>query len=346
MKHIFRLFALSLVVALLAACAPAAVPAAEEPAAEEPAAEEPAVETKFKAGLLAPGPVNDGGWNQTAYEALQRMETELGAEIGYVEVEMSPAAFEKAFRDFADQGYTWILGHGNEFTDAAKAVAPDYPNTFFFLSSSRFWDPAYPNIIGLNTGTDQPCYVFGYIAAKMGKGAGLIGGMDIPPISESWEGFTLGAHSVDENFPVKFTYLGNWTDTAAAKEAAISYVDGGADFLVPNADFASNGVYQAMVEKNVWGFGMFGDNTSKAPKNILANYILNYGQGLVEMAAQVKDGSFRPTSNIEFGLKDTKVMYITYNDGAANPVSADLRKEVEGVMAKIGSGEIKTLEPD
>jgi simple sugar transport system substrate-binding protein len=183
-RLLFPLFVFLTVFALLAACAPAATPTPEQPA--QPAEPTKAPEqppAKFKAGLLAPGPVNDGGWNQTAYEALKRMESELGAEIGYVEVEMAPAAFEKAFRDFADQGYTFILGHGNEFTDAAKAVAPQYPNTFFFLSSSRFYDPAIPNLIGLNSDSSQPCYLFGYIAAKMGKGAGLIGGMEIPPIA-------------------------------------------------------------------------------------------------------------------------------------------------------------------
>ena len=77
-------------------------------------------------------------------------------------------------------------------------------------------------------------------------------------------------------------------------------------FLLANADFASNGVYQAMLEKNVYGFGMFGDNTEKAPEQILANYILDYGAGLEEIAAQVKAGTFKATSNIEFGLGDPK----------------------------------------
>lgn len=341
-KHLFVLSALIIVLALVTACAgkPAA-PAPEQPSGSAP--EQPAA--KFKAGLLAPGPVNDGGWNQTAYEALKRMETELDAEIGYVEVEMSPAAFEKAFRDFAEQGYTFILGHGNEFTDAAVAVAPDFPNTFFFLSSSRFWDPKIPNIVGLNSDSSQPCYIFGYLAAKLGTGAGLIGGMDIPPISESFVGFINGAKAVNPDFPVQVTYLGNWTDTAAAKEAGISYVDGGANFLLGNADFATNGVYQAILEKDIFGFGMFGDNTDKAPKQILANYILDYGAALVHVAASVKDGTFHPTSNVEFGLDVPDAIYITYNEGAAHPVPQELRDEVLALYPKIASGEIDTLAP-
>lgn len=334
-KQLFVISALIIVLSLVSACTtqPTAEPDMEQPAAA------------FKAGLLAPGPVNDGGWNQTAYEALKQMETDLGAEIGYVEVEMSPAAFEKAFRDFADQGYQFILGHGNEFTDAAVAVAKDFPDTYFFLSSSRFNDPNSPNVIGLNTDSSQPTYAFGYIAAKMGTGAGLIGGMDIPPISESFTGFINGAKSVDPSYPVQVTYLGNWTDTAGAKEASFSYVDGGANFLLGNADFAGNGVYQAMLEKDVNGFGMFGDNTEKAPNQIVANYILDYGAGLVELAAEVKAGTFKPNGNIEFGLADEKVIYIVYNENATNPVPQELRDEVAALYPKIASGEIDTLAP-
>ncbi|NMC80866.1 MAG: BMP family ABC transporter substrate-binding protein, partial [Chloroflexi bacterium] len=83
--------------ALLTACGGA--PQAQS--SEAPAAEQ----KPFKVGLLSPGPVNDQGWNQTAYDALKRMETELGAEISYVELADSPSDFEKAFRDYASQGY-------------------------------------------------------------------------------------------------------------------------------------------------------------------------------------------------------------------------------------------------
>ena len=50
----------------------------------------------------------------------------------------------------------------------------------------------------------------------MGQGAGVIGGMEIPPISEAITGFINGAKSVDPDFPVSSTYIGNFTDAAAA----------------------------------------------------------------------------------------------------------------------------------
>lgn len=330
MRKLFLLMSLLAIFAMLAACAPAAAPAAEKPAAA----------AKFKACLLAPGPVNDKGWNQIAYDALKQMEKELGAEIAYVELPSDPSAYEKTFRDFSAQGCKFILGHGNEFEDSAKVVSKEYPNVFYFISSSRMYAG---NVIGLNTDASQGTYLFGIIAAKMGKGAGLVGGMEIPPIAETFTGFVNGAKSVDPNFKVNSMYLGNWTDAAGAKEAGIGFTKQGADFLVPNADFASSGVFQACVEANVNCFGLFGDNTAQAPKNVVANLTVNYGAGLVKIAKEVKEGTFKPTKNVEFGLKDTEVFAVIYNDKADKPVTAEVKKAVEEATKKIIAGEVNTL---
>ncbi|MGC8782619.1 MAG: BMP family ABC transporter substrate-binding protein, partial [Anaerolineae bacterium] len=202
-KQMLLVLSIVLVLSFLAACAPAA-PA--QPAASQPPK---AAEAKFKMGLLLPGSANDQGWNTMAYNALKRVEKELGAEVSYVELKQDPASYEKAFRDFAAQGYQLILGHGNEFEDAAKAAAKDYPNVQFFISSSRLKEP---NVTGLNTNSDEPLYLMGIISAKMCKAGGFVGGMEIPPISEALIGFINGARSVNPNFKIYSTYIGNFED--------------------------------------------------------------------------------------------------------------------------------------
>ncbi|MFN8457073.1 MAG: BMP family protein [Anaerolineae bacterium] len=289
-------------------------------------------------GLLIPGSANDQGWNQIAYDALKRIEKELGAEISYVELEQNPAGFEKAFRDYASQGYQLVLGHGFEFQDPALTVSKEFPDTVFFISSSRIHEG---KVIGLNTDSSQPFFLMGVIAAKMGKKAGIVGGMEIPPVAEAIEGFINGAHYVNPDFPVSSVYVGNFTDTAAAKEAAVSMIKDGADFVIPDADVAGLGVYQAVSEAGagVKTFGAFGDFTDKAPQNILGNYTANYGQGIVNMAKEVKEGTFKPTGNVEFGLGNADVLQLKLND----KVPADVVKFVDEVKAKIVSGEVKTM---
>lgn len=294
----------------------------------------------FKMGLLVPGSVSEEGWNRIGYNALKGVEKELGAQVSYVELAQNPASFEKAFRDFASQGYNVILGHGFELQDAALAVAPEYPDTVFLVSSSYV---AEGNVIGLNTDTSQPFYLMGVIAAKTGKKAGLIGGMEIPPIKEAFEGFTNGARSVSPDFPISEVYIGNFTDTTATKEASLSMIAQGADFVVPNASGATVGGYQAVAESggDVKTFSIFSDFTEVAPKNILGLYVADYASGVVRIVGDIKNGN-KPTTNVDFGLKDTDVMKFSYNDAAGTPVSEEVRKYVEEVKAKIASGDIKT----
>lgn len=345
-KHLLVILSVLAVLTLLAACGAPATPA--QPAAAEPtkapAAAKP-VEGKFKMGLLLPGSANDQGWNTMAYNALKRVEADLGAEIAYVELKQDPASYEKAFRDFAAQGYQLILGHGNEFEDAAKAAAADYPDVQFFISSSRLKER---NVTGLNTNSDEPLYLMGVISAKMCKAAGFVGGMEIPPISEALTGFINGAKSVDPNFKVYSTYIGNFDDAAAAKEATLSMIAQGADCIVPDADAAGQGVFQAVVEKKDLGiktFGVFVPATDAAPGQVLANYVSDYGQGVVNLARQVKEGTFKGGENHTFGFNMPDVIKLEYVETALTPVPADVRAAVEEAKQKIVAGEIDTLAP-
>lgn len=300
----------------------------------------PARADDFRMGLLIPGSVGEEGWNRIAFDALKRVEKELGAKISYVELPENPAAFEKAFRDYAGQGYEVVLGHGFQFQDAALTAAEVFPDTVFLISSSRIHEG---KVIGLNTDASQPFYLMGVIAAKLGKGAGLIGGMEIPPITQAFEGFVNGAKSVNPDFPVSTVYLGSFTDASAAKEAAFSVISQGADFVVPNANSAGMGVIQAARESGgkASTFSVYSDYTHAAPENVLGTFLADYGQGIVRIVAGIKDGKV-PDSNVDFGLKDTDVITFTYNDAATRPVPAELRKFVDDVSAKIVAGDIQT----
>ena len=314
-------------------------------AAESAAPAAKPVEGAFKMGLLTPGSVNDQGWNTMAYNALKQVEKDLGAEVANVELKQDPASYEKAFRDFAAQGYQLILGHGNEFEDAAKAAAVDYPNVQFFISSSRLSEPT---VTGLNTASDQPLYLMGVIAAKMCKAAGFVGGMEIPPISEALTGFINGAKSVDPNFKVYSTYIGNFDDAAAAKEAALGMIAQGADCIVPDADAAGQGVYQAVVEKKDQGvktFGVFVPATDAAPGQVLANYVSNYGQGVTNLAKQVKEGTYKGGKNVAFGFDMPDVIMLNYDETATTKVPDDVRAAVEAAKKQIVEGKIDTLAP-
>ena len=127
-------------------------------------------------GLIVSGSTADGGWNQLAWEAVQKLATDTGAKVSKLEkVDTSKAAGE--MRDYAQQGYDLVIGHGFEFADpaveAAKTVGAG--KTKFVVSGNG---DVKPGVMTLDFDLSQPCYQLGIVAARVSKTGklGFIGG--------------------------------------------------------------------------------------------------------------------------------------------------------------------------
>ena len=100
-----------------------------------------------------------------------------------------------------------------------------------------------------------------------------------------------GAHSVDPAIQVLTSYIGNWEDVGAAKEAALAQIGRGADILIHNADAAGLGVFQAARDSS--GVLVFGTNKNQndlAPEITVASAVLDIPQAFVAAALCRKDG--------------------------------------------------------
>ena len=84
--------------------------------------------------------------------------------------------------------------------------------------------------------------------SKTGK-AGAVGGMEIPSVKSTILASRPAPRRCNPNFAVVTSYVGNWEDVGAAKEAALALIQQGADFLFHNADAAGLGVFQAAQEQ-------------------------------------------------------------------------------------------------
>src|SRR4028118_903824 len=89
----------------------------------------------FRVGLLTPGSINDGGWNSLAWEGVQRIKTELRAEISHQETK-TPAEMNEGFRAFGAKGFDVAFGHGFEYQDPARQSGSQVPQTIFITTRS------------------------------------------------------------------------------------------------------------------------------------------------------------------------------------------------------------------
>jgi basic membrane protein A and related proteins len=295
----------------------------------------PAAST-FKVALLSPGPVSDAGWNALAYEGLLAIRDQLGAEIAQVQTK-TPAEFEAGFRDFARRGFNLIFGHGFEFQDAAAAVAPDFPKTVFITTSGN---TVRPNVAPLRFMLEEATYLEGMLTAmksKTGK-AGAVGGMAIPSVKSTILAYAAGAKAVNPSFEVVTSYVGNWDDVGAAKEASLALVQQGADVLFHNADAAGLGVFQAAQERQVWAFGANKNQNDVAPNVIVASAVIDIPRAFVTVAREVKDGTF--VAKIErLGMRDG-VVSLVYNPSLTDRIPADGKARVDAAQQDIVAGKL------
>ncbi|HYC52703.1 MAG TPA: BMP family protein, partial [Gemmatimonadaceae bacterium] len=157
-------------------------------------------DTAFHVALLTPGPISDQSWNGGAYQGLMRIRDSLGAQVSHVQTR-TPADFEENFREYGARGFDLVFGHGFEFQDAAKRVAPQFPGTMYVTTSGN---TSGPNIAGIMFSFSDASYLAGILAADLSKSGilGVIGGTELPPVKESFVAFEAGAKSVNPNVRV------------------------------------------------------------------------------------------------------------------------------------------------
>jgi len=298
----------------------------------------------FKVALLTSGPVSDGGWNASAYEGLELIKSRLKAQTAQVQT-TSPADFADAFRDFGARGFNVIFAHGFEYTDAALRAARLFPHTVFVISSGR---TSAANVASINFKFEEATYVEGVLAGLMSKSgvAGAVGGVELPAIRYTFDGYRLGFNSVRPKGQVLVSFIGNFNDVGAAKEAALAQIGRGADFLTVNADAAGIGVLQAAAQRNVYAFGAFRDQNSLAPTAVIASAICDVADAFLRLASEVREGSFKPAV-YDFGMKDGLVRLV-FNPALEPKIPPGVMAQVKAAESRVMAGEVKlpSLQPE
>jgi basic membrane lipoprotein Med (substrate-binding protein (PBP1-ABC) superfamily) len=331
MPERLALAALSLALCVVAACG------AEEQAA--PGAADGG--RPFRVALLTPGSVADGGWNQGAYDGLRRIERELGAQVSHVETR-TPAEFEEGFRDYASRGYDLVFGHGFEYQEAAAKVAAESPHTVFVTTSGS---TVRANLAPMVFELEQATYLCGLLAARQSRSGvvGMIGGIRLPSIESTFLAFRAGVERTRPGAQVRESWIGNFDDTAAAREAALALLEEGADFLIHQANDAGRGVFQAVSERaaggaEVYAFGTNRDQSAMAPDVVLASATLDLPGAFVFVARSVRERRFEARP-LRLGMKEGVVAFV-WNPALEARVPEPVRHELRETEARIRSGEL------
>ena len=179
----------------------AAAKAAETTAAQagSEAESSKAAETKeggYKVAMISDSSVSDGGWGASCYQAMVDAAAEKGWETVYTD-NVATSDYATVMTDYAELGYDLIFAPGNQYTDAVKEVAEEYPEIKFALLNGTV---ETDNIQSILPDAEQIGYMAGALAGLMSKtnNIGFIGGMELDTTKAKVECYEKAAQKINQ----------------------------------------------------------------------------------------------------------------------------------------------------
>ena len=350
-KNLILLFLSLFVVAVfVSACGGSeSVPQEQGPVTHEEnvdGGEKPAVSGDLdglKVAMLTSGPINDDGWNQSAYDGLMAL-GEARAEIANTE-NVAQADQLDLIRSYGDQGFDIIIGHGFEYGDALLEAAEEYPDVSF-IQIGGIADNG-KNIVSYVFVPGEGGYIAGVLAGHMsptGK-IGGIGAIEIPAIAADFNGFAQAAKTINPAIgDVPVAYTGSWVDIPKAKEAAIAQIDSGIDLILADGDNANIGAIEAAAENgSVYAIGWTRDQSHLAPDIVLTSVLQRVDNILTGAIINIQEGDIKWGNHV-VGFADGAQSLAPFHPDVpaevAEEVRATLKAMIDGKIALDNEGNV------
>jgi basic membrane protein A len=222
--------------------------AADETATSERTARQGAL----RIGLVTDvGQVDDGSFNESAWNGVQMAAEELGAEAEYIETQ-DAADYATNIAEFADNGYNVIVTVGFALGAATIEAAAIYPDVHF-VGVDQFQVEALPNLTGLIFPEDKSGFLAGVLAAGLtqtGTIAAVLGTDQVPPVVAFNEGYRSGAEWGAEQLGKELNIISTYhpggldvafTDPAWGAATARQALDQNADVVFAAGGKTGNG---------------------------------------------------------------------------------------------------------
>lgn len=204
---------------------------------EEKASDEPQNDgddyAALKIVLVLPGSIDDQSWNASNYAGAQAADAELGTHIEVVE-SVPVEEFESTFIEYGEKGYNIVMSAGSQFDEAAAAIAPNYPNTYYCVINGQKSET--DNMVPVFPKEYEGSYIAGILAGyatKNGKFATMGGESNVPMVHllDTYEKAavdTAKSRGINDA-SAKRAFINSWTDVSLTKSTTDQMLDNGAD---------------------------------------------------------------------------------------------------------------------
>ncbi|MEM8925847.1 MAG: BMP family ABC transporter substrate-binding protein [Actinomycetota bacterium] len=340
---------------------------ASETAAEEETADEPAEEAEEETtddGAMADGEVDcfsdtvcvglvtdvgkidDKSFNQSAWEGVQLLETEIDAHVDFIETQDS-TDYAANIGSFVDQGYDIVVTVGFALGEATGIAADENPDVYF-IGVDQFQGEERDNVAGLIFPEDQAGFLAGALAGLMtesGTVAQVLGTDLVPPVVAFGEGFIGGVAYTNADADVITTYHPGgldvaFTDPTWGADTARQAIDNGADVIFGAGGLTGNGALAEIAKEDgaAYCIGVDTDQWETVPEAqpcLITSAMKLITPGIVDIAS-AWNANDAPAGNYvgDVGLAD-------YHD-FASVIPQEVQDEITALTPQVLSGEVPT----
>ena len=217
-------------------------------------------ETDFLACMITDqGGVDDGSFNETAYNGLLRAESELGVQVEYLESQ-SETDFQPNMQAFIQQDCDLIVPVGFLLAEVTGEAAESDPDQLFaIVDYPNEW--GVDNVLGLTFNTSEAAFLAGYAAAAQTETGtvGTYGGLNIPTVTIFMDGFLAGVEHYNEAKGEDVQVLGwdgsdgqftnDFSSLDLGRSVTETLMDNGADIILPVAGPVGGGSAAAIQDR-------------------------------------------------------------------------------------------------
>lgn len=313
---------------------------------------------KLKVSLLVTGSFGDKAFNDSAQEGMEKIKAELSdkCDVEMIEMGNDKTKFEGSLLDASDSDADVIIVGTWDMKEILETVAPQYPDKKYIIFDTDVdYSLGLENVYSMSYKQNEAAFLAGVLAAGVTTSdmefaneeakIGFIGAKDTAAvINDSAVGYIEGAEFMNPDIKVLVSYVGSYTDSATAKELALTQYSNGADCVFVAAGPASVGVIEAGAESQKYVIGVDSDQALAYEGKEEANYIISsaikgVGISLYNSIEKDLEGELPYGTYEQLGLKEGAVG-LAENEIYTSTVPEDIRANVDAAEEKILNGEV------
>jgi len=346
-----KLFVILLVMALfaglMAGCGSTTAPGSDADEPDTSADAEP-----LRVALMLNGTLGDKAFFDSANNGIALINAQLqNVETKVVEATYDDTKWEPALLDLCDGDYDIIICGTWQMQEIVTRIAPEYPDKKFIVydTSIDYTAGDFSNVYSIEYKQNDGSFLAGVLAASMTKTGtiGFVGGMDNTVIYDFLVGYIQGAQTVKPDIKVQSAFVGDFSNTARAKELALSQYNMGADIIFSCASTAGDGTMQAGKEVGKFVIGVDSDQamlyneTDPDQANLIPSSVLKrVDMSLLQSITAAQEGTLQWGTRVGLGIAEDCIG-LADNEIYQKVVPEDTKALISEYSEKIKSGEIK-----